>query len=548
MGSFFAWRGGKRTRNERKVPYSKGDIHMEQVSSRFGRTVADMHGTDQDRARLLGRLAIGFGIAVLLGGTVQIALWLFGLIISPNYVPAVISSVLLMSAIVAATYWLTRQRRFKLATNVFLYTTVGYVTLLVYLIGGVGGPMFVAYLIPIMAAGLFGKTGDGMRIFIISLSCYALLALLQSQDLIAPIVPLNNAGRSIAALLAFTTAGGLLAYIAMLWSGSTAHFVAQSGEQSEALFHSNQKLLEKNIQQIELGSELSTAASQLLAASHQQASGATEQASAVSEVSTTIEELGSTARQIAIAAEQVAEASGQTLENLSEGQDAVDNSIQAMERIRGRVQDVSTRVLNLGERSQQIGEIIDLINDLSDETHLLALNAAIEAAGAGEHGRRFAVVAAEVKSLANRALAAAKEVKGVIAEIQQATNAAVLAAEEGGKEVERGVELAHSAGQVMNNIVMVAERTAQSSAEISLATAQQQSASEQVVETMREIADVARQTAAGSRQMAESAQMLTAIAERLHGIVYENPRDNLARSALDEIDERMYSLTKNGKG
>jgi methyl-accepting chemotaxis protein len=406
----------------------------------------------------------------------------------------------------------------------------------------------VVYLIPIMAAGLFSKTGDGVRIFIISLGCYGLLGLLQSQDWITPIVPLDTTGRSIVALLAFATAGGMLAYIAMLWSGSTEHFVAQSGEQSEALYHSNQKLLEKNIQQIELGSELSTAAAQLLAASHQQASGATEQASAVSEVSTTIEELGSTARQIAIAAEQVAEASGQTLENLSEGQDAVDNSIQAMERIRGRVQDVSTRVLNLGERSQQIGEIIDLINDLSDETHLLALNAAIEAAGAGEHGRRFAVVAAEVKSLANRALAAAKEVKGVIAEIQQATNAAVLAAEEGGKEVERGVVLAHSAGQVMNNIVMVAERTAQSSAEISLATAQQQSASEQVVETMREIADVARQTAAGSRQMAESAQMLTAIAERLHGIVYESPRETSARSAMDEIDERMYSLAKNGRG
>ena len=95
--------------------------------------------------------------------------------------------------------------------------------------------------------------------------------------------------------------------------------------------------------------------------------------------------------------------------------------------------------------------------------------------------------------------------------------------------------------------VVVVERTAQSSAEISLATAQQQSASEQVVETMREIADVARQTAAGSRQMAESAQMLTAIAERLHGIVYEHPRDNPARPAMDEIDERMYSLARNGK-
>jgi methyl-accepting chemotaxis protein len=520
---------------------------MEQMSSRFGRTVADMNSSEHDRARLLRQLALSLGIAALLASIVQIVLWLLGMIVSPSFVPVMIASVLLICAIVAATYWLTQQQRFKLAANVFLYTTVAYVTLLIYLIGGVGGPMFVVYLIPSMAAGLFSKTGDGVRIFIIALGCYGLLALLQTQDLITPIVPLNTTGRAIVAVVAFATAGGMLAYIAMLWSSSTAHFVAQSGEQSEALYQSNQKLLEKNIQQIELGSELSTAAAQLLAASHQQASGATEQASAVSEVSTTIEELGSTARQIAIAAEQVAEASGQTLENLSEGQDAVDSSIQAMERIRSRVQDVSTRVLNLGERSQQIGEIIDLINDLSDETHLLALNAAIEAAGAGEHGRRFAVVAAEVKSLANRALAAAKEVKGVIAEIQQATNAAVLAAEEGGKEVERGVVLAHSAGQVMNNIVMVAERTAQSSAEISLATAQQQSASEQVVETMREIADVARQTAAGSRQMAESAQMLTAIAERLHGIVYENPRETGVRHGLDEIDERMYSLTRNGK-
>lgn len=293
---------------------------------------------------------------------------------------------------------------------------------------------------------------------------------------------------------------------------------ARSLDQTEELYRINQRLVEKNIQQVELGSDLSASASQLLAASHEQATGATEQASAVSEVSTTIEELGSTARQIALAAEQVAEAGGQTLEQLSDGQDAVDKSIQAMDRIRTRMQDVSARVLNLGERSQQIGEIIDLINDLSDETHLLALNAAIEAAGAGEHGRRFAVVAAEVKSLANRALAAAKEVKGVISEIQQATNAAVLAAEEGGKEVARGVELAHSAGQVMDNIVMVAERTAQSAAEISLATSQQQSASEQVVETMREIADVARRTAAGARQVAEAAQRLTAMANRLHGL------------------------------
>ncbi|HEU5098296.1 MAG TPA: hypothetical protein VFU22_04725, partial [Roseiflexaceae bacterium] len=163
---------------------------MEHVSARFGRTVADINGSDQDRARLLGRLALGLGAAALLGSMAQIALWLFGLIVSPNYILAVIGSTLLMSSIAAATYWLTRQQRFKLATNVFLYTTVVYVSLLTYLIGGVGGPMFVLYMIPIMSAGLFGKAGDGVRVFMLSLCCYALLALLQSQNLLAPIVPL----------------------------------------------------------------------------------------------------------------------------------------------------------------------------------------------------------------------------------------------------------------------------------------------------------------------------------------------------------------------
>jgi methyl-accepting chemotaxis protein len=506
------------------------------------RTLADIQGGNLDRNRLLQRLALAFGLCTIIGGSVLIMLIVLDMIRSRVFPPLLVQMIL--SGLVAAgTFWLSRKGRYKLATQIFFYGFVFSVSVGIYIFGGVAGPVFVAYLIPIIAAGLLGKAGDGVRLFVVALVCYTLLALIQIFIQPEPAIPLTGEGQVASFVALFGAVGALLAYMAALWSTTTAQLIKQAHEQSEALLGSNEKLLEKNIQQVELGSELSAAASELLAASHQQASGATEQASAVSQVSTTIEELGSTARQIAIAAEQVAEAAQQTLENLSEGQDAVDRSIQAMERIRSRMQDVSTRVLSLGERSQQIGEIIDLINDLSDETHLLALNAAIEAAGAGEHGRRFAVVAAEVKSLANRALAAAKEVKGVIAEIQQATNAAVLAAEEGGKEVERGVELAHSAGQVMDAIVMVAERTAQSGAEISLATAQQQSASEQVVETMREVADVARQTAAGSRQMSESAQMLTAIAERLHGIVYETPQTAMSKSYFHEIDERMQAIT-----
>ncbi len=486
-------------------------------SSRFLGLAADLQGSETDRARLLVRLALAFAGAVTIGAILFAILSLIGIMPS-SLVATTIPIILIVVIIAGATAMAVRMGSNELATSVFLYGTLVFVAALNYMAGGITGPAIIGYSFPIVAAGMFGRSGDVVRLFILGIIFYLIAAIGEASGLIVPLNITNGTIRLISFAIFLVASTGLIGYLALIWSSSTARFVAQREAQAEELFRTNQRLMEKNIQQVELGSDLAQSASELLSSSHEQAGGATQQASAVSEVSTTIEELGSTARQIALAAEQVAEASQRTLENLSEGQDAVDRSIQAMDRIRSRMQDVSARVLNLGERSQQIGEIIDLINDLSDETHLLALNAAIEAAGAGEHGRRFAVVAAEVKSLANRALAAAKEVKGVIAEIQKATNSAVLAAEEGGKEVERGVELAHSAGEVMNEIVMVAERTAQSGSEISLATAQQQSASEQVVETMREIADVARRTAAGARQVQDSAQRLTAIANRLHGL------------------------------
>jgi len=470
---------------------------MEQASNHkiFASVITNPQSHDEERARVLTHLTIVFGGVAGVGSTLFIVLALVG-IMPPQAVGAAAGVIAMVVVIVGGTLGALRLSTATVASNIFLYGSLIYVIGMIYLGGGVTGPAGIAFLFPVVVAGLFGRAAESPRLFGVALLAYLLLAVAETVGVVQPQNDVPGLPRTVAFVIFFASVGGLLTYVASLWSTSTTRFLEQTRAQSEELYETNQRLIEKNIQQVELGSELSAAATELLRASHEQASGASEQASAVSQVSTTIEELGSTARQIAIAAEQVAEAARQTLENLSEGQEAVDKSIQAMDRIRSRMQDVSARVLNLGERSQQIGEIIDLINDLSDETHLLALNAAIEAAGAGEHGRRFAVVAAEVKSLANRALVAAKEVKGVIAEIQQATNAAVLAAEEGGKEVAAGVELAHSAGQVMDVIVMAAERTAQSSAEINLATAQQQSASEQVVETMREIADVARRTAA----------------------------------------------------
>jgi methyl-accepting chemotaxis protein len=459
-------------------------------------------------------LLITSGMALVLCYWVAVVvLWSFARTTPEGLVLASLVAAVTLATYIAA-FVLIRRRQIASGRRVLFFAMLLLAAAVALIFGGPGGPLALIFLVPVVSAGLLGRGPDSIFIAITVVITYSLLVVAQQAGLYAPItVTLPGA------IVAFTVIAAGLAYLSWLSGRDLALVVDQSHERAEELMRKTEQLMEKSIQQVELGSELAAAAGQLQGASQQQASGATEQASAVTQVSTTIEELGSTARQIAQSADHVSQAAQQTLENLSSGQDAVDESIQAMERIRGRVSDVSTRVLSLGESSQQIGEIIDLIDDISDETHLLALNAAIEAAGAGEHGRRFAVVAAEVKSLANRTLAAAREVKGVIAEIRQATAAAVLAAEEGSKEVERGVELAHRAGQTMDNIVMVAERTAQSAAEIGLATAQQQSASEQVVETMREIAEVARQTALGSRQMAESSATLTAIADRLHGIV-----------------------------
>jgi methyl-accepting chemotaxis protein len=493
---------------------------MAHISSSLSQShTGDIHITLRDSKKILRQATVTVVMITAFVMLVVLVLQQFGQV-SPDTLG--VTSLIGVAALLicGAASWLARLGRATLAGRIFFYGLAPVVAFASLLFGGAGGPLVMAFLVLILAAGSMGKSLDGIGVGVFTALCYTVTLVAQEMFAFQPIISFDQVNIYMF-LLTFLISASTIVVLVRINNHDLAEVAKQSQDRAEELLNKTEQIIEKNIQQVELGSELATAASEMEMASKQQASGATEQATAVSQISTTIEELGSTARQIALAAENVAHAAQQTLENLSTGQDAVDESIQGMERIRNRMQDLSARVLELGERSQQIGEIIDLIDDISDETHLLALNAAIEAAGAGEHGRRFAVVAAEVKSLANRTLAAAKEVKGVIAEIRQATSAAVLAAEEGSKEVERGVDLAHRAGQTMDNIVMVAERTAQSAAEIGLATAQQQSASEQVVETMRDIAEVARQSAAGSRQTAESAARLTDIADKLHGITHQ---------------------------
>ena len=262
------------------------------------------------------------------------------------------------------------------------------------------------------------------------------------------------------------------------------------------------------------GLQITSASTQMLSAAEDHASGSVQQAASIAQVTATMEELTDTAKQIAQSATSVEKIADDSANAAHAGYDSVNEALGAMEKIRRRVADISGKTLLLGERSQRISEVLNLIKEIAGEIHLLAVNAAIESAAAGEHGKRFAVVAGEVRRLAERTRESAEEIKGIVGEIQSATNTSVLATEQGVKEVENGVSLATRARGSLEEILQMVDRTTQAIRQITFATQQQRSASEQIVQTMREVAEVTKQTAAGMKQSASSVADLNGLADQ----------------------------------
>lgn len=269
----------------------------------------------------------------------------------------------------------------------------------------------------------------------------------------------------------------------------------------------------------EHGVALAQASVELRAAATQQATAATEQSSVVTETTATIEELAATAAQIAQTSEQVAQLAAMTLRFTEEGRAAVIASVEAMDVVTTRVATIGESAVGLGETGREIGRILDVIDDLSERTNLLALNAAIEAARAGEHGQGFAVVAAEVRRLAERARAATNQIQGLVSRIGTESSATMLAADEGRQEVDRARVVAHEAADSLDRIAGMVDETTMATREISIATQQQRSASDQVVVAMAQVSDASRQYAVGSQQAAASAEELAVLAETMRGSI-----------------------------
>ena len=265
--------------------------------------------------------------------------------------------------------------------------------------------------------------------------------------------------------------------------------------------------------------DVSAAAAEILAATTQQAAGAAEQSAAISQTTTTINEVRTISEQSTGRARDVAGAAQRTVQVSRAGQQSVQQTIGSMSEIKDKVEGIAENILALSEKTQQIGEIISSVSDLAAQSNMLALNASVEAARAGEHGKGFAIVAAEVRTLAEQSRQATTQIREILSEIQRATNAAVMATEEGTKGVDVGVQQATHTRQAIEQLAGVIDEAALVATQMVAGGQQQTAGVEQVALAMQNINQATVQNLASTRQAEKAAQHLNELANRLSGIV-----------------------------
>jgi methyl-accepting chemotaxis protein len=258
--------------------------------------------------------------------------------------------------------------------------------------------------------------------------------------------------------------------------------------------------------------EISTSASQ-------QAQGAETQTNQATQVATAMQEMSSTVLQVSENSNKAADASRKAAETARHGGAIVDDTLNKMRVIAESVSATAKKMEELGKSSDQIGRIIGVIDDIADQTNLLALNAAIEAARAGEQGRGFAVVADEVRKLAERTTTATKEIAQMIKNIQDETKVAVTAMEGGTKQVEEGVISTGQAGDALKEIIHMSDQVGEMITHIATAATEQSSASEEINNNMEQISKLVKESAEGAKQSAQACQDLSGLALDLQKMV-----------------------------
>ncbi|MGL5061041.1 MAG: methyl-accepting chemotaxis protein [Microcoleus sp.] len=247
----------------------------------------------------------------------------------------------------------------------------------------------------------------------------------------------------------------------------------------------------------------------------QQERTTSQQAAAVNQTTITMDELGASSKSTAQQAESAAAGAMQALNLADGGTHTVSRTLEGMKLLRERSEAIASQIQNLNEQTNQIANISDLVSELASQTNMLALNAAVEAVRAGENGRGFAVIASEIRHLADRSKKSAEKINNLVVDIQAAIGSTVIATSEGTYTADEGMKLTKSTAQAFNDVVNSINNIAISTQQISLTAQQQALAVEQVVEAMRTIDRGAAETASGISQTKFTTQNLNEAARNL---------------------------------
>ncbi len=264
---------------------------------------------------------------------------------------------------------------------------------------------------------------------------------------------------------------------------------------------------------------VASASEEISASATQMATGGETQKDQVHQVATAMQEMSATVHEVSENCNKASESAHKASQTAREGGVIVDDTLTLMRSIADSVRETSKSVQQLGSRSDQIGKIVGVIDDIADQTNLLALNAAIEAARAGEQGRGFAVVADEVRKLAERTTKATKEIAEMIQSVQTETRGAVEKMQAGTQQVEKGVEVTAKAGSSLKQIIGQAEHVGEMVTHIATAANEQSSATEQVNNNMDQINKLVAESAEGAQQSAKACEQLSGMAFELQNLV-----------------------------